>query len=127
MHRLRIHHTLLILILITTLINHSEQQDTSSSSPIELELDLSTPEPSSSTSSFLDRIGLSNLQQRLENALKATGQRWQELKPRLAELGNELKSLVTNRTAMIESIERFANNTGILVKIREKIKESSDG
>lgn len=95
-----------------------------STSSIDLELDLTTSGPSKT---FLDRIGLSNLQQRIEQALKATGQRWQELKPRLADLGNELKSMMTNRTAIVESIQRFANSTGILVRIRDKINEASEG
>jgi hypothetical protein len=98
-------------------------------SSIEVELDLSTSSPSKSQS-FLDRIGWNNFQQRIENAFKATGQRmnerWNELKPRLAELGNDMKTMMSNRTAMMERIQRFANNTGILVKIRDKISEASN-
>ena len=102
----------------------AELKAEASTPSIELELELTTTGPSKT---FLDKIGLSNLQQKIEQALQATGQRWQELKPRLENLGTELKSMMTNRTAIIESIQRFTNSTGILVRIRDKINEAGEG
>lgn len=108
----------------TTMASASLKSQNATSASIELEFDETTAGPEKS---FLDRIGWNSLQQKMEQAIRGTGQRWQELKPRFQELGNELKALMTNRTAVIESIQRFANSTGILVKIREKISESRDG
>ena len=96
----------------------------SSESPIEVEFDVPA---NGTTKSFMDRFGLRRLQQRIEQAIRATGQKWRELKPRFVELGNELKGLMSNRTAIVETIQRFANRTGILVRIRDKMTGDDGG
>ena len=105
--------------------------NTTSSLEVELELTPSSEQQPSAEaaggggSSFLDKIGLRKLQQKIEEALRSGGQRWQELKPRFTQLANDLRNMMTNRTAIIETIERFSNSTGIMVRIRDKINEAS--